>query len=76
VHSVCCVAFWFTRRADSFRGFVGNPNRHEPWVNKLREEESCDDEIDFIHEHSSCSMEESCDTLMEEAKIKYARELT
>jgi hypothetical protein len=21
---VCCVAFWFTRRADSFRGFVGN----------------------------------------------------
>jgi hypothetical protein len=30
---VYCVAFWFTRRADSFRGFVGNPERHEPWVN-------------------------------------------
>jgi hypothetical protein len=32
------VAFWFTRRDDSFRGFVGNPNRHEPWVNKLRKD--------------------------------------
>jgi hypothetical protein len=32
--SVCCVAFWFTRRANIFRGFVGNPERHEPWVNK------------------------------------------
>jgi hypothetical protein len=37
MHSVCCVAFWFTRRDDSFSGFVGNPNKHEPWVNKLRQ---------------------------------------
>jgi hypothetical protein len=21
---MCCVAFWFTKRADSFKGFVGN----------------------------------------------------
>jgi len=33
---MCSVLFFFTRRADSFRGFVGNPNRHEPWVNKIR----------------------------------------
>jgi hypothetical protein len=32
---MCCVAFWFTRRVDSFRGFVGNPKRDEPWVNPL-----------------------------------------
>jgi hypothetical protein len=25
-----CVAFWFTRRDDSFRGFVGNPNDMNP----------------------------------------------
>jgi hypothetical protein len=35
---VRCVSFWFTGRANSFRGFVGNPNIHEPWVNKLRKE--------------------------------------
>jgi hypothetical protein len=34
VHSVHCVAFSFTRRVDSFRVFVGAPNRHEPWVNQ------------------------------------------
>jgi hypothetical protein len=25
MHFVYCVAFWFTRRADIFRGFFGNP---------------------------------------------------
>jgi hypothetical protein len=27
---VCCVAFWFTRRADIFRRFVGNPKDINP----------------------------------------------
>jgi hydroxylamine reductase (hybrid-cluster protein) len=30
VHSVHNVSFWFTRRADSFEGFVGNLLRSEP----------------------------------------------
>jgi hypothetical protein len=36
VITVCCVAFWFTKSAGCLRGFVGKPNRHEPWVNKLK----------------------------------------
>jgi hypothetical protein len=30
VHSVYFVSFWFTRRADRFRGFVGNLNDMKP----------------------------------------------
>jgi hypothetical protein len=30
VYPVYCVAFWFTRRADNFRGFVGNPKDMNP----------------------------------------------
>jgi hypothetical protein len=38
---VYCVAFWFTRRADSFRGFVGNLKDMNPGsiTQKIREEE-------------------------------------
>jgi hypothetical protein len=34
MHSVCYVAFWFTRRADSFRLFW-YPERYEPQVNSV-----------------------------------------
>jgi hypothetical protein len=36
VHSVCSVAFWFTRRANSFRGFFGNLFRLQEWLLRLK----------------------------------------